>query len=466
MKRFIKTNLIFFIVILVFLLGALALLVMVFGSHSRMNEYMALTRQISSEIETLNNQSPAPHAENIKLIQAERAFFIEQNRQAKYYFGQVLDPALAKFVDALGVPEGPKPESADATPPRALTLDEFKIRFRTEWEGSPNRETVAGRDQFYQRFRRNWSKSWDKGLLVFEQAAAEILAEPVTRQNTEDILLEALGLPRNMGFHSDRALAHANAVRFRLMQIFDTNKVQLGKDANAFGFPVGVPPPVVAIVPTVRQWGITSDLASRIASSGISNLVRFHHRTLEPHREGDLAYYHYFFEVNGELDKIRNLVKKLHDAYAQNRVYIVRSIFVYEGQDLAGKILSSSDLQLNQLERLRQLQGDVAGKPKAVEMPPVGRRPPGPGGRPGPGGAPHRPGPGGARMGSAPEAASLTEAELEAQRMEELRRLEAQEKSKPYYERIGYGDVVLGGPQVYRALFAVDYVTRADLDLN
>ena len=446
MKRLLKNNLLFFIVLFLFVVGAIVLLVMTLMSHAKMNEYIAKTQQIKEEIETLNRQKPSPHPENIKLIQADTAFYEQQAKALQQHFGRPLEPALAKFVEALRDLDG-----------KSLTLAEFRAKFREEWESSGSgRETVAGRDQFYQRFKRKW-QNWNAALGVFEEAVKPLLVEPVTSLNVEDILLDALGLPRNMGFQPENCLLFMSSIRYRLIDIYAKAKVQLEQDANNFGFKFEPAPPATEIVQTVKQWNIIGDLADRIAKSGVSSLERFTVRALDPVREGNYAFYHYTFEVRGTLKSLRELVRVLNAAYAENRVYLIRSIFLYNNYDPVAILLEEYAQQQNEALRLQALLNETGGGDRPVTSTPI----PTPGsGRPmtGPGGRPM--GPGGPMGQPERELTPLEQAELRRQQ-EEL------EMSLPYYERSSYGVPLFGGDDLkYRAVFDVEYVVRTDLDLN
>lgn len=227
------------------------------------------------------------------------------------------------------------------------------------------------------------------------------------------------------------------------------NKLELLNDALFFGFKnfydkreAAMPPDQIADV--VKNWEVIGNLVLRIATEGLSSLNSFHIRNLAGEKHGRYVIYHYTFSVTGEIAKIRALVKNLNDAAKENRMFIIRSIFLYADHDGAQEIFMERQQEIQQ-----KRQALEAGKEAAPEAAPEnveGRR------RRGRSAAAAVPGP----QQEAPAAATVKTPE----------QLKAEEQKKPYDKRAGYGRTLFGGSQNCEAVFDVEYVYLAEQELN
>lgn len=432
MKRIIKHNLVLLIVLSVALLIAIGLLVLVIIEHARMNNYFSRARELRGQIEELIKQETAPVAGNIEPIKAETELYRKKAQEIKRYFGRVKQPALDAFAKTLG-----------------MTYPEFHKAFQEAWEADPNRHALGGRDRFYVTFKRKFPQ-WEAAIKTFAAEYQKVTVEPITMSNRDEILLSALGVPRNMNNNVRDAMNHISKMRSRLIEIFNEkggeNKVELTGTASSFSFDNTVPPLPETIPAIVRNLDVIGDLASRIAASGLNSLDSFKKRSLAGERVGDYVIYHYTFAVSGDIDVVRKLVTDLHGAMAENRFYVVRSVFLYAPRDGAGEIF---DARQAEEERLRMevaamaapAAANAAGRPGMMMDPMMPEDP---------------------AMGGAPGRPVLTKEELakqEAQRREELMKL-------PYNERPGYGRVLFGGTKHCEAVIDVDYIALAEPELN
>lgn len=448
MKRFLKANLIFLILMGVFAAGALVLLVLTLLSHNMMKQYIGKTKQISSEIEALNKQTPAPSPTNIVNIKKDTEFLKGVTSELQSHFGRPYEAALTKFAAALG-----------------LTLPALRQEFKSAWAQAVNPGSVAGREHFYIKFKRDpkWAAKWNTAMDVFEEAVKPVLVEPVNSLNVDDIFQEAMGLKRDMGFKPEQCKLYMDSIRYRLIDLFAQGQVATMKDVNYFGFNFAQPPAAAEIVPTVRQWNIIGDLARRIAGSKISSLESFKFRALMPEVIGSYLYYHYTFEIIGTQESIRNLVHILNAAYLENRIYAVRSVFLYTTNDEVRTILE--EYQTRELEERKRRQVFAGARNEhgaddsavGAQSKPAARPRPEPPGGPESGGKPGRPGRPGAKR-------ELTEQEKALKELEDRRQYLEQQAKLPYYERDGYGKKLFGGDEkdklTFRAVFDVDYIVR------
>lgn len=427
MKRFIKHNLVFLIVLALALTAAIGLMVMVIMEHSRMSNHYKRALDLKEQIGKLIEQrDPAPVAGNVEPINREIGLYREKTEEVRRYFTGVKQPALEAFAKVLGV-----------------SYPEFSRQFREAWEADSNRHALGGRDRFYQNFRRR-HKRWDQALQAFVTEYQKITVEPITASNRDEILLWALGVPRNMDSDLRNALNYIGRMRTVMTGLFDAQQpdVELTGSAAYFSFEnfQQSPPPPEEIPHIVRQWEVIGDLGTRIAKSGIKSLYQFQKRSLGGERAGDYVVYHYTIGVSGELDKVRKLVADLHDAVKDNRFYIVRSVFLYAVRDGAGELLEARRLEDERVQL--EAEGAAAASPESA---PRGR-----------GRQPDMP----PEMGG--NASDQAAAEQERQ-LEEFRRLEM---AKPFHERLGYGQILIGGGTSCEAVIDIEYIALAEPELN
>ena len=137
--------------------------------------------------------------------------------------------------------------------------------------------------------------------------------------------------------------------------------------------------------------------------------------------------------MTASLENLRKLAKSFCYDPATRRFYIVKSVFVY-----------ASDSEIAAAKQLLNPQA-VQEVAKETSTAPVRR---------------------GRRRGAVAEPVenSSTDdkaAELRARIQEEF---EKREKSLPFYQRSGYGDVKLGGMSEYRAVFDIEYIELAGMN--
>ena len=442
MKRFIKDNLVLLIVLSVAVIISLALLVLVVIEHSRMYNYFQQAEELRNQIGELIQQKPAPVKGNIEPIKQETALYRENTAQLQQFFGKVKEPALEAFAQVLGV-----------------KLPEFLEKFRTAWEEDSNRTALGGRDRFYQRFKRDYP-NWNQAVAAFQKEYQKVTAEPLSSSNVDEVLMTALGLQRNMENSPETCMRYMWSMRSRMVDLFAENKVDLQGEAASFGFDYKVAPLPEMVPDIVRNWQVIGDLATRIAKSGVSALYSFHIRNLASERVGDYVIYHYTFGVSGELNKIRAFVKALHEATRENRMYIVRSVFLYADSDGAQNVFRE---RAAEAERLRlELEGLNTGAENGAAMMPPDMAAPGmmPGMR-------NPMGPGMRNPMMPPDMMPGAEDPSQQQQpVKTLAQIREEIQKLPYDKRPGYGRKLFGGSLNCEAVFDVEYVALAEPELN
>lgn len=439
MKRVLKNNIGMLVMLSLAGAIALALLVLVVIGHFGLLSAKDQAENYRNKISELIKQRPAPVRGNIELISQDREFYTAEGKRLFNRFGNVFEKPLEVFYKTLGVSE-----------------EEFQTRFRELWETQHGRDTVAGRYEFKTTVKREprWAENWNKAQQAFNRAAAPCIVEKIQPKNGEEILFSALGLKREMSGQVSICQEYMNEMRGYIETIFKKKNVELG--ILDFGFPATEEPRSADIPYIVKQFDIISDICRTVSGSGVKMLERFGKRTLRPQEDGDYRTYHYTFEVIGSMESIRNLYLLLNQSVERNRFYVVQSVYLYSDSDRAGEIFADDGSGLSLLKEFGGLNPG-AGMTRPPEGMPSGERRMG-GRRRGRMTRQEDP-----MMDDSPQ---VSQEEAQKRWLAELREREARERKLPYFERSTYGRVLFGGSDMFRAVFDVEYVERADRDLN
>ena len=445
MKRFIKDNIVLLVVLSLASMVALALLVLVMIEWSRMMTADQKVNELKGKIEELIKQSPAPVAGNIEPLKAEAKLYRDKTAELQKRFGGLRQPALDAFFKALGVEE-----------------EAFREVLRTEWEAAEDRNTPGGFNRFFQLFARggkenmSWNLSkWNKARAEFVKLYQPLIVEEITAGNADEILFSALGVPRKFDGRGDVALRNYMwPMRAKLndmyMAGYDGHQVELAPEAAAFGFDFNRIPKEDRIANIVKNFEGIGDMSRRIIQSKVDALKSFYIRnqefTFAGTQSGPFVSYHYTFEVSGTMESIRALYQSLNDAAKDNRVYIVRSVYLYTTNDGASEVFFEREQK--EYEKRQALVGANQNELGTVPM------------VIGPSRRSNNLQPGMGMMQEEQQVIGPDGRQITAAQLREL------EMKKPYNERTGYGRILIGGDRNCDAVFDVDYVFIAGPELN
>lgn len=142
--------------------------------------------------------------------------------------------------------------------------------------------------------------------------------------------------------------------------------------------------------------------------------------------------YDYSLEVIGSISEVRKLVRIIEDAYQDRRLYIVRSVFLYQLKDEAATFVSPEDIAEDKNIGSNNTPDEPSGR--------RGRR---------------------ARSNKQenkqePAMSETLKKRLEANRLAEIE----QEKAKKPTERSSYGRLVIGEDKECRAVIDISYIVK------
>lgn len=465
-NRFLKNNFWLLTAVSVCSLVALGLLIFTLVEYVQMYGYITKVEDFRKQIGKIIRQRPAPVDGNKPLLQQDIDLYRKVASELNTRFGHPMQPALDKFFSVLRVRKGAFGEET----PETVTQKRFLEEFHKDWDSIDQRNYPRQKYFLNSEFQPKFA-NWAQARREFVKAAQPYTLEPLTVDNADEVLLSALGIPRRLAGESDRLARVMNEVREQLLKELG-DRVQLAVGASGLGFGIAglggsrqegigqnFAPDDFPVI--LEHLGIVGDMLRRIKDSGIKTVydVRIRRGSgssggangeagaesrsggYQDSVETSGAYriFHYQLEVSGTMDSIRKMVKLLDNAYGDRRVYLVRSIFLYaEENGAAGLFSAAGDDNAESGNKTPSATAPKASQPQRSRR---SRR----------------------RAVQSETAEAQSDAEMERKRKQEeaLRRYQEQQARLPYEKRDGYGDVLIGGGETFRAVVDVEYVAQS-----
>ena len=461
-KRFVKNNFGLLAVVSVCSVIAAGLLIFTLIEYVQMYDYISKIEDFRKQVEKIIKQKPAPVDGNRELLQQDIDLYSKVAKELQQFFGHPMQPALDAFFATLRTR---KNAFGDDTPAQ-LTPERFLEEFHKGWDGIDQRDFAQKQYFLNNEFRPRFS-NWAEAQREFIKAAQPVMFEPLSADNADEVLLSNLGIPRLLNGDPERLMRLLGVIRDRVLRDVG-DKLQLSAVASGLGLMSGsgneqsegsanFKPEEFPLV--LEHAEIIGDLLKRIKDTGIRTVYDIRVRTgaaesggneggeakaaggLQEGVEtaGSFRLYHYQLEVSGSMEAIRKMAASLDNAFADRRVYVVKSIFLYAEENGAAALFVADDDKsmvpgaerkpeqrrpdTRQVRRRRSRNEDDAGDEDN-------------------GGA---------------------DKDFERRRRieEAIRRYKEQQERLPYERRDGYGEILVGQGETYRAVIDVEYVAQA-----
>jgi len=402
-KRFLQNN-----IFLVSLLGAslalgALLIVLAISKRMEMQDVQEQMKKLREKIGELHRGPVHSVRENLTRLQRDRLFYEKCVQKVEKIYGYPMQDALDKMAKSVALVDE-KTKKADFAD--GDSMRRYFMAFYNEKKSSNTK------GQIYDTFRREHSENWSEAMRTFVQEVDSLTQEPINNTNKDEVLLALLGLPRDC----DGSVAQANAVietvHRRLDDLYAKNKITVAKAATDYGVPQMAAADRNKIIHSLEALEFSSNLAARIAKSGITSLDLMQLTSDSPAPQDGFLYYDFRIRVTGSLASIREAVNQLNAAFSERRIYVVQSLELSRTSLEAEKILNR---RLG-MESERKKSGRKRGVVSA------------------------------SHTGEEPE--------------EETKVAELEESKLPYNERKGYAEPVLGCDNLCRADLNVIYVVR------
>ena len=421
MKRIVKNNLVLIVVLGVSALVTIGLVVWSVIEYVQMSRYIDQTGQLRSAIATLIKKKPAPVEGNFPLIESDTKLYSRASEQLRHKFGHPFLPAMDQFIAVLRLQDGSQ-----------ITLKKFREDFFNEWnKGNRLAQKYSDYKSFQRRFR-----NWSEAMQAFHGAIQKVTAEPVTEYNLDEVFLSTLGVPREFDRRPENFLRFMAEYKHRLLEMTRDKIAYDNQDASNFSFDITGKSYNIADYPMLaRQWEIVSDIVKRAGEAGIHSFIAFRRRSIQPEKSGSFDIFHYSIELTGTMESIRKFVTLLDRAVQDNRMYVVRSIFLYQIDDGAAALFATEDML-----PVFQSESEVS-PPRGKGAARFGRR---------------------SRQPEARSNGKLTPEEKAAREAALQKRREEEEKSLPYNLRSNYGKTLIGNSDLCRAIIDVEYIMESD----
>ncbi|MFA6714661.1 MAG: hypothetical protein WCS27_04755 [Victivallaceae bacterium] len=333
-KKFIKKNIFMLVFMSIAFIAVVVLLVMVYFEHKSMREYDAKKVELLKKIHKIFKQQYTPVKVNVLHIEGDAKEFDLESRKVEQKFGHPYEFALRRFAEVVAVP-----------------LKEFRAKFGEFWDSQKGKTL---RDLLFRRYKKQFSgdfpnhrATWDAAMNAFMQEAQKVTLEEIDASNVDGIFLAAMGKGRRLSDSPQRCQTFMKRMRYNMIEYFGKKKIDCA-DTN-FSFDDSREPPVGDIEAIANAWEIVSDLAKRVADAKVDpkkdmlQLVEFSKRGLSGEKDGDYTSYRFSFTVNADIATIRRIFDKLYEAYTENRVYAVRDIRITRMADKVSDILVESE---------------------------------------------------------------------------------------------------------------------------
>jgi hypothetical protein len=433
MNRFIKKNIMLVLVFSVALVLVAFLLVLAAIQHARMASYMKKTEELREQIATLHKQTPVPVRENEAPLKQNTALYNQAADSLESYFGRPFQPALDAFIAELNKDRLPKYKD------QPWTVERLREVFRDGPEGGKGWKDIPAKNfseqqLYFENFRLVNFKNWDRALQVFRKEMEKLTTEPLNSETTiNEILLAQLGVPRVMGLQPLRMNRFLDDYRLKLLDL--NNKLGVEPGASDFTFPGEKDKRLFTeeqypLIPF--HMDVIGDLFSRVCKTELRQLDNVKKRSFEGTQEGAFVRYDYSLEVIGSIAEVRKLIKIIEDAYKDRRLYIVRSVFLYQLKDEAATFVSPEDVAEDKNSGSSNVPDETSGR--------RGRR---------------------ARRDNQEDKQEPAMSEALKKRLEANRLAEIElEKAKKPTERSSYGRLVIGEDKECRAVIDISYIVK------
>ena len=461
-KRFVKNNIGLLAVVSVCAVIAAGLLIFTLIEYVQMYDYITKIEDFRKQVEKIIKQKPAPVDDNRPLLQHDIDLYRKVAKELQQHFGHPMKPAVDKFFAVLRTKKGAFGEDT----PEQIAPERFLEEFHKVWDPIDQRDYAQKQYILNNEFRPKF-RNWAQAQREFITAAQPFTFEELTPNNADEVLLSILGIPRHLNGDAGRLGRILAGIRERLLRDIG-DKLQLSTAAMGLGLISGGGDEGVAVAtfkgddfPVILDHaGIICDILSRIKNSGIRMVYDIRIRRggeggggeggeggdkgggfqegIE--NAGNYRIYHYQLEVSGSLEAIRSMVSMLDNAFAARRVYIVKSVFLYAEENSAANLFGTGAPKDGE-DNKNLAVGNAAGTEKS----PVRRRR-------------------SARQAEDGEEDGGVQDDRDFERrrrMEEaIRRYREAQERMPYERRDGYGEVLIGSGETYRAVVDVEYVAQ------
>ncbi|MBE6385405.1 MAG: hypothetical protein E7048_07055 [Lentisphaerae bacterium] len=491
MNRFTRNNLLLIIVIAFSCVAATGLLVFSLIKYVSMTKCIAEVQAKKEEVRKLSNENPSPTAANKEPLQKNTVLYNAAADKLAVYFRHPMQKLAEEFISKLKETNPPKEDGKV----QVLTVERFKREFEEMWSKG---QSYVNKKFDYQGFREQRFSNWNQVVKEILPKAKLLTMEPINEENLPEVLFAHIGIPRVLEENPDNMAKFIKDYQNVLVNLM--TGVKFDVTAVSFGFGNEISGTSIFTVfnnprdhfpNVIRVWNIYGDVIKRMvecskkvvyvekgrnvikpwSSELVSQLTgsktpfseiddkidlfgglclrgAMDPKNTNPdalrnavagEEDGPFKVFRMRISVSGTLAGIRTFVRSLDAAYKVNQIYVIRSIALYAEQDGAFEIFRRHAEQSGIKTNLTGAGQEVAPQKEQQSVQRRGR------------------GRGRGRVANMESAANEETSRVDAAKLEEIRRQEEEAiKNLPYYDRPGYGDVLIGDSKNCRAVIDFD----------
>ena len=350
--NFIRTNIIFVIVMSIVTLGALYLIYLDISIHSEITEANQVTQTSNSEIANAQKKPKSrgkamPGDKDVEAIKDDTRILMGKTRDLQRIFGNPYRNPMLSFAKAIKVTEDYLREKL-----KALYEDE-KNKVKTSEILIPlllkevaAEKKIANIDEIF----RN----------VFVKQAQNLTEENLESSPSSGHVLLGLSLGLSRQMTPTKASIHLNMMQGKMFSqyLIPGVKTLAGVQNFTYNEFVQRPPSGEQIEDILEMLPIFEDIFRvRMRRIGIGEVVSFRRLSVFPKVVSDVyREYKFATTIRGPIDSVRKFIRNLQKAYEDNHVYVVTWVKV------------SSDDSAREIDELRKLLGSTDDNVTAREL--------------------------------------------------------------------------------------------------
>lgn len=314
----IKKNIVLFVVLGVALLVSIALGFFVFQVSVKMKKHQEALLVQKDRIKKLIEEKPSPLKGNLDAINLDIVQVQQKVQETHQIFGRPYRTAIQAFATALQVSE---------------------YSLYSKWRAIYEKEKRTGTsEQIFLKFISEYDEQKiDSAINAFKSTIEKSTVEDLNQSNINQLIMEGLGLPRSMS--AEACKTYMSNMDLKMNNLLKSKDVGLGLQINVpdktsifniYGDNMPLPEHISFIL---KHYTILEDLIYRMKATGIKSINSLAKVTLEGTENRGFLRFSYKMQIVSSMDSIRDLINNLHDAYKDNRVYILRDISLKKAVD-------------------------------------------------------------------------------------------------------------------------------------
>ena len=489
MNRFTRNNLSLIVIIACACVAAVVLLVFSIIRYVGMRACMAEVATIKKKVDDLSRKNPSPHNDNRAPIETNTANFTAAADKLAVYFTPRMKAVAEEFVKGLIETPVNNPEKDENGKVIPLTVEKFRRDYEAMWNKGKNN---VDKNYNYNNFKELHFANWKSQVRICLPKAQALTTEPLSEDTLPEMLFSYIGIPRVMGEQPDQIIGFMKNYQTALVRMMTSVRFNTElKRVDWFGFdPEDISSPAKFSMkfnsprdhyPQIaRIWEIYGDVIKRM--TGCSMMVSFKDRNgkncvlpfnkdvtskldeekipyttfddkidsfhglelrgamgpaasnpeavrsaIAGNEEGSFRIYRMRLSVGGTMAGIRTLVKALEEGYLEHHIYVIRSIALKAERDGAHEVLAARGMVASPANEKKQTQTNTTSR---------------------------RRGRGRAAVSDSSQEQQQT---VDPAVLEEQKRREEEALNKlKFYDRPGYGLVLIGDDNTCKAVIDFD----------